>query len=312
MGQTPIPPTQSTARLATLGGAVRSHWRKAAGYQHFLYIVGFVLVTSAVFHTGVLIVTGGTLDGDVSWRKPILFGEAFGFTAISVAWVMSFLLRRQVAGWLLAGALGIANLGEVLWVSVQQWRGVPSHFNDDTTLDAWLFRGAGVLIAFTASVVFTVTVWSLVSLRTHASLAWAIRVGMVLLSASQLFGLAMILNDGNTIGAAGAIKVPHALSLHGLQVLPAVAGLLMVSSWNENRRASIVMAASAGYTGLVIVTAARAFSGAAPVDVEPPAGLALLLSAMTLGVALALVARGVLAASRTESVRHGNVATVDE
>lgn len=42
-------------------------------------------------------------------------------------------------GWLLAGALSLANTGEVFCVALQQWRGVPSHFNNSTPFDAAVF-----------------------------------------------------------------------------------------------------------------------------------------------------------------------------
>lgn len=167
-------------------GSVRGYWVRAESYQKFLYFIGALLLASAVFHTGVLIATGGSLEGPVSWRKPILFGEAFGLTALSVAWVMTFLPRYRIRGWLLAGTLGVANFGEVFWVSMQQWRGVPSHFNLATPFDAAAFTAAGGLIFFTATVITIVTLWTFLSLQAPRSFAWAIRAGMVLLIFSQL------------------------------------------------------------------------------------------------------------------------------
>ena len=36
--------------------------------------VGAVLVASGVFHVVIAILDGGSWSGDISWRKPILFG----------------------------------------------------------------------------------------------------------------------------------------------------------------------------------------------------------------------------------------------
>jgi hypothetical protein len=85
------------AMLAVL----RSYWTQAQSYQKFLYAIGAWLIAGAICHTGVMIVTGGSLEGDISWRKPILFGESFGLTAISIAWIMTFLPKQRVVGWLL-------------------------------------------------------------------------------------------------------------------------------------------------------------------------------------------------------------------
>lgn len=53
---------QSQVMLAS----VRGYWAQAESYQKFLYFIGFLLLVSAVFHTGVFIVTGGSLEGDIS------------------------------------------------------------------------------------------------------------------------------------------------------------------------------------------------------------------------------------------------------
>jgi hypothetical protein len=205
---------------------------------------------------------------------------------------------RQGVGWLLAGTLGIANLGEVLWVSVQQWRGVPSHFNDDTALDEGLFISAGVLIGFAFLVIVIVTLLAFTSLNASPSLAWTIRSGLVLLTASQFFGLAMILNDGNTIGEAGAMKIPHGLALHGLQVLPILAGLLTFSAWSERQRTGIVMIASAGYAGLVAITAARAFAGTEPVEWGALSGVVMVACTVALAGAAVAALRGTVQSRR--------------
>jgi hypothetical protein len=286
---------------------LRSYWTRAEGYQKFLYFIGALLLLSAVFHTGVLIVTGGSLEGPISWRKPILFGEAFGLTAISVAWVMTFLPKRQVVGWLLAGALGLANFGEVVWVAMQQWRGVPSHFNFSTPFDAAAFVAASYLIRATAAVIAIVTLWTFFSLQAPRSLKWAIRAGMVLLLVSQLFGLMIVFNGLSKVrdpqtgafisdglksaaifGAAGTMKMPHALTLHAIQLLPALAFVLLFTNRDESWRTRAVLAATAGYVGLVAISAWQTFSGLAMFDLSLPAGLMLGMSATLVGAAYAL------------------------
>jgi hypothetical protein len=287
--------------LQTVLATLYNFWAHATSYQKFASLVGVLLISSAVFHIAVLVVTGGPWYGPVSWRKPILFGEAFGVTALSVAWVMTFLPKRRVIGWLLMGGLGVANVGEVFWVTMQQWRGVPSHFNYATPFDEAAFVMAGMLIAVTASVIGLVTLWSFVSLQAPRSLTWAIRLGLVLLLLSQVIGLSIIENgnakvrDPRTgaylsanvasaavIGAAGAMKLPHALTLHAIQVVPAMALLLHFTTWSESRRTRIVLAAGVGYAGLVAFSLWQALNGLAPLDLS-------VLSALLLGGSLSLL-----------------------
>ena len=273
----------SSAMLATL----RGFWTKAQGYQKFLYLIGAMLLISAVFHSVVLIATGGSLEGPVSWRKPILFAESFGLTAISVAWVLTFLPKSRVLGWLLAGALGVANFGEVFLVTMQQWRGVSSHFNFKTSFDTAVFVAMGVLIGFTVSVILLVTLWAFLSLQAPPSFARAIWIGMVLLCVSQIVGILIIqngvakvfdpqtgafipagLHTASMYGAAGSLKVPHALTLHGIQVLPVLAFLLFFANWSESRQTRAVTVAALSYTGLVLITAFQTLNGLATLDLS--------------------------------------------
>ncbi len=135
------------------------------------------------------------------------------------------------------------------------------------------------------------------------SMRLAVRVGLAILVVSQAFGGALVANaqriglpptatDLSIIGAAGQLKVPHAVSLHALQVLPLLAALLTRTRWPEPYRVRIVAAAAAGYAGLVAVSAVQAFAGLAPSQLTPLSGALLLTSVAVLAAA------GVAALSR--------------
>jgi hypothetical protein len=267
---------------------LRGYWTGATGYQRLLYLGGALLVASGLFHVAVFAAAGGPWAGPVSWRKPIVFGLSGGLTLLSLAWVMTFLPEWRRTGWLLAGTFCLF-VPETAWVALQQWRGVPSHFNESTPLDAALFSAAGLLIALIALAVVALTLGTFVSLRAPSSLAWSLRVGMVLLVAGQLFGYLIVANgtaqlaadtgrDPSVFGAAGVMKQPHALALHGIQVLGVLAWLVGFADWSERRRTEVVLAAAAGYTGLVAVSAFQVSSGLAPLDLSLPAGSALVTS----------------------------------
>jgi len=280
---------QAQAMLAS----IRTYWRAAQSYQRVLYFVGFLLVLSAMFHGVVLVAMRDSLEGDVSWRKPILFGESFGLTCVSVAWVMTFLAKWRFVGWLLSLALGLASAYEVIWVSFQQWRGVPSHFNNATPFDQSLFALAGISIGFTGIVILVVTIWAFVRLEAPPSFVWAIRVGLALLLLGQVFGIPMIQLGGHTFAPAGNMKVPHALALHGAQVLPLLACLLSLASWSETRRMRIIVAGAAGYCVLVAVGAFQAFRGQAPFNLSLATAFVLLVGATLLAGAYLTAVLGV-------------------
>ena len=94
---------------ARLAWSPRKYWDEAESYQKLLYFTGILLLVSAIIHTVVLIATGGTLMGDVSFRKAISFGEAFGLTAVSLAWFLTFVPKKRILWWILSSIYAVAN-----------------------------------------------------------------------------------------------------------------------------------------------------------------------------------------------------------
>jgi hypothetical protein len=92
--------------------------------------------------------------------------------------------------------------------------------------------------------------------------------------------------DGlTTVGAAGVMKLPHAVAIHGIQVLPALAWLLSFAALSEQRRLGLVRLATGGYLALVVVSVLQAAGGVAPFDVGVVAAVLYLLGVVLLGVA---------------------------
>src|SRR5436305_8733886 len=215
-----------------------------------------------MFHLGMILVTGGSWQGPVSWRKPITFGFSFAVTCWALGWILSYLPSRRRIGWTLSGGFSVAALGEVFLISMQQWRGVASHFDFATPFDDTVFTIMGNLVTVIGVIVLILTVWAFVSLQAPPSLALAIRLGMVLLLAGQLTGALIILfgtpqvlmgtaqvvghvtREPNIYGVAGVMKVPHALALHGIQVLGLLAWVRLFTRWNERVRATLVTIAA--------------------------------------------------------------------
>lgn len=189
---------------------------------------------------------------------------------------MGRLPRTRWLAWPCAVAISLFVLETVL-IDLQTWRGVPSHFNFDTGFDAAVFSTMGTLIAFVSLAIIVMTIWSFTSLRGPGSSALAIRAGMAFLTIGQLLGFAILGNGfavddvfrSSIVGAAGEIKVPHAVALHGLQVLGLLALILERTRRPESRRWQIVIVAIAGYADALGVTVIQTFGGRGPVDLAP-------------------------------------------
>jgi hypothetical protein len=255
----------STASLLTeFSRAARL--RPATGYQRLGYWCAAALILSGLLHGAVYLIDGGPWEGPLSWRKPIVFGLSFGITLATVAWILPFLRVRAATGWFTVGILTATSLGEVLLITLQTWRGVASHFNESTPFDAAVFSTMGMLVGLVGLVTVFVTVRSFFAQDAPPSLAWAIRAGLVLMIVSQAVGVQMIVEGGNTFGSAGALKVPHAVTLHAVQVLPALAVLLSLADMSERSRVRTVGIGALGYALLIAATMLQTYDGRAPLQ----------------------------------------------
>ncbi len=272
--------------IASLNG----YWRVAQPYQRFLYRLSALLLVSAALHAAVFILDDRPWEGPLSWRKPLLFSVSFALVCASLAWVMTFLPRRQRAGWLLLGSFGFASFGETAFISLQAWRGTASHFNSATAFDEVVFAAMGMLIVVVVADIVIITLWSLKSLDAAASFALAIKAGLVLMVVGQGLG-GLLIREGTrqeelgpvtspvVFGQDGILNLSHAAALHALQLLPLLAWLLSFSERSESERTKIVGIAACGYAGLVLLRALQALGGRAPFDLSGVGAVALLASA---------------------------------
>jgi len=129
--------------LSAMLASVRDCWRRAQGYQRLCYIVGILLMGIGLLHLAGFLALGGPWVGPLAWRKPFAFGLPFGITTLTLGWLATYLPMARRTSWLLFAMLATANTIEVLWVTTQRARGVSSHFNVNTPLDASLFRLGG-------------------------------------------------------------------------------------------------------------------------------------------------------------------------
>nr|CTQ92299.1 hypothetical protein [Kibdelosporangium sp. MJ126-NF4] len=223
------------------------------------YVLGGVLFLSGLVHLVVLLVTGGTWLGPLSMRKPLTFGLSFGLTVGAAVWATSFLRVRQGLRTLLLAMLYVASVVEVSLITLQAWRGRPSHFNFETPFDSTiamtLAGGGAVLIAVIAG--FTVAAFRTVQTR---SMQLALRFGFAALVVALVVGAVMIatgvteVRSGNAELAyltAGALKPAHAVPMHAILIMPGLAWLLGLTRWPEETQVLITRIAAAGY-GLLI------------------------------------------------------------
>jgi hypothetical protein len=245
--------SQASPVVASVASAPRSFWNLASTRERAGYLVGIALLAGGLVHVAILVTGGGSWEGPLSLRKPATFGLSFGLTLITIVWVVRFLNVGARARSVLVTMFTAASVLETALVSLQAWRGVPSHFNVETSFDEWVARG---LAGGGVALVVMVGVMTLVSFRANA----AIQAGFIALSAAMAIGAVMI-GRGMTLvftgnapvayATGGLFKPIHAVTMHGILVLPALAWMLSFADWSEARRVGVIVAAAAAYVVLV-------------------------------------------------------------
>lgn len=292
--------------MTELRGAVRRIWTGGRRIEKAAYLVAGVLFVSGLVHVVVLLVTGRTWIGPVSLRKAATFGLSFGLTLASVAWATSF-LRLRARG-LVLGAFLVACVTETALVTLQAWRGVPSHFDFatpfDTAVAMTLAAGGGVIVV--VGIACTAAAFAGAG-GLAPSTALSVRAGLVVLLVALATGVVMIARgvlatrSGNpqlAYDTAGSLKPLHAVAMHAVLVLPGLAWLLGHAPWDEHRRLALVWVAVVADAVLTLVVGIEAFADIPPL--APP---------LVLGVP-SVAALAVLAGAGAVALRAASVTEV--
>ena len=256
-----------------------------------LTATGLIMLVALVASVGAMAVDHSTILGAPTWLKPTKFAISSAIYAFTLAWIFTYLADRprltHRIGWISAIVLVL----EVGIIDVQAARGIPSHFNAATALDAALFgtMGLAIVILWVAAIVLTVALFR--HRFADGAFGWALRLGMLLTVIGQATGGLMTaptraqldaarstglkVSGAHTVGAPdggpglpltgwsrehGDLRVPHFIGMHAVQVLPALAWLLIPIASMEARRRT-VLAAAAAYTALFAFLLVQALNG---------------------------------------------------
>jgi hypothetical protein len=179
-------------------------------------------------------------------------------------------------------------------------------------LDEGLFIAGAVMVAIAIGVIAATTLAAFLRTAAPAPMAVANRWGLVGLLAAQAsgvwmlgHGLALLEDDADpllqsmsTVGAAGSMKFAHAVPMHAIQVLAALAGLLSLSGRSQHRQTQLVALAVVGYGGLFAIALLRTTFGLTPVGWLDASTFGYLLAAALLAAPAAVAITAVTAHSR--------------
>jgi hypothetical protein len=197
------------------------------GWMH--WILAAVLMVAVAFDSR-------TILGINPWIKPIKFSISIAIYVWTLAWFLRYLSGRRHAVRIISWVVAITMVAEITGITLQSWRGVPSHFNVATPLDAAIFGAMGAVIGVNTVMLIWACVLFFVD---HPDLPlaylWGIRFGLLLFLLAAAEGVFMVIHGSHTVGAAdggaglplvnwslehGDLRVAHFAGMHALQVLP--------------------------------------------------------------------------------------------
>jgi len=264
------------------------------------------------------------------WAKPAKFGASVALTGLTLALLLRHIdvpaRGRRVAVALITWLTGL----ELVLITLQSIRGVPSHFNAATPFDVVVFAAMGIGIAIVTAAIGYLGYRAFRTRYVDRAFGWGIRLGIV----TMLFGSAIggmmptptaaqkaqiaagahpALVGAHTVGAPdggpglpvtrwstahGDLRVAHFVGLHALQLLP-------LAGWLIGRRrrrdgAALTVIAGAAYFGLVATALIGALRGR---PLLAPDAVTIALAAAVV-IAGAVAAAVVAARSRAGARRH--------
>ena len=266
----------SPAAAAASGAPVRVALRVLHRANPVLSWTGWANVALAAVALTLLPLDHRLVTGALVWLKPL----KFALSIIAFAWTLGWLLadlpvaaQRSVRrlSWGVAVSMGV----EQAVIFEQAARGIPSHYNASSLLNAVFFGLMGVFILVNT----VMTGWAVYLAWRHrphgpAGYVWGLRLGLGLFLVGSVLGGLMIHLNQHTVGAAdggpglpglgwstraGDLRAAHFLGMHALQALPLL-------GWALSHRAPrsavlLTWAGAALYAGAVAGLLALALSG---------------------------------------------------
>jgi hypothetical protein len=261
------------------------------------------LLFSGFGHIPFLFIRQVGWDDAISFRKPILFGISGGLTLWSLLYVIH-LLGYSKRMRFVSNALIFTLIPEVALITMQTWRGVPSHFNDSGLINSSIEVAMLILILIATAMIFWLSyrVFQKGALDSITpAMKLALQAGLVYLAISCSIGIAIsaigkqqIASGGaaEIYGGQGVLKFPHGIAIHAIQTLAVLAWCCQSLRGRWAWRA--VMLATIAHLFLLAYAIIQTAEGRNRFETSYLT-LAVLLCALTpLALSLAIAAKGLL------------------
>src|SRR5450755_2366075 len=163
------------------------------GWLHWILVA--VLVVLSQFDSR-------TILGINPWIKPMKFSVSIAIYVWTLAWYLGYIPGRRHAVRIISWGVAISVLMEMVGITLQSSRGVASHFNVGTALDAGIFSAMGMLIGInTMLVCWALALFFVAQTALPAAYLWGIRFGLLVFLLASADGVLMVVHGSHTVGA---------------------------------------------------------------------------------------------------------------
>lgn len=227
-----------------------------------LYYTGIVHFGLALLFVILFIFDQRAIPNENVWMKPFRFAVSIFLFTWTYAWISRFYSYKKLVSFI-NYLIALCMFTEIALISMQAFRGVPSHFNVTTPFDATVFSIMGGVIGFNAVLLGVLFVLFTFLERGGGAFRPAVIWGMILFLLGNFTGYLMVQNFGAVTGenlsetgwfitnwspAAGDFRIAHFLGLHSIQVILLAA--FLISKLKLNSR--IVHFTGAIYLGVLM------------------------------------------------------------
>jgi hypothetical protein len=216
-----------------------------------LYTIVLIHAVFAVVCIGGIFLDNRTLGGISVWIKPLKFWISGGIYILTFGFLITKYpysklkkdIFRNINSWTLLLETGI--------IFYQASRGIRSHYNQDSMFDGMLFAAMGILIGINVFFMIWLAIDAArLKLKVAKPIQIAICIGWIVVIVGSWVGGQMIGQMSHNIGVAdggeglpllnwstvgGDLRIAHFVGLHGIQIIPLFAWIL-VNKWNTKTR----------------------------------------------------------------------------
>jgi len=286
--------------------AVLTLIKRAWASNAALTFIGVLFLLAFIGTSIGIVIDPRIITGAPAWLKPAKFAISSSIYAWTFVWLLSFVRGHRRLMWLITHVTAFALLVENIIIFGQAARGMTSHYNFATPLDASLYVTMALLIVLLWTMSLIAAILLIRQRLPDPVFAWGLRLGVLIAFVGM--GLAFLMTARPTpaqsaaiaagqpvqvIGAhnvgvedggpglpvvgwstvGGDLRIGHFLGLHGMQVLPFVGWVLAHrrATWlSAGKRLTLVWTAGVSYLGLMLIVTWQALRGQSVIAPDAP------------------------------------------